>query len=39
MYVLLLFPFIQLSLIGNLIGLVDGLDVVEPLNGHHACQI
>ena len=39
MHVLLVFPFIHLSLIGNLNGLVDGLDVVESSNGHHACQI
>ena len=39
MHVLLVFPFIHLSLIGNLNGLVGGLDVDGPSNNHHACQI
>ena len=39
MHELLIFPFIHLSLIGNLNGLVDGLDVMEPSNGHHTHQI
>ena len=36
MHVLLVFPFIRLSLIGNLNGLVDRLAVVELSNGRHA---